>query len=120
MARSRGIRSPLVHPSPEALDLLDILHALSDRTRMAIVRTLVADGETLCGRFAVDVSSSTLSHHFRVLREAGVIEQRDEGTRRWTRLRREDLDHRFPGLLETVLNSYAAPPRRRRKAATPA
>jgi DNA-binding transcriptional ArsR family regulator len=48
---------------------------------------------------------STLSHHFKVLREAGVIHQLEQGNRRWTTLRRAELDDRFPGLIDTVLRS---------------
>jgi DNA-binding transcriptional ArsR family regulator len=49
------------------------------------------------------VTKSTCTHHFKVLREAGVIQQRQEGTSRLNTLRRDDLEARFPGLLETVL-----------------
>ena len=54
------------------------------------------------------MSKSTLTHHFRVLREAGVIEQRADGTARLNSLRREDLEQRFPGLLDAVLGSVPA------------
>jgi DNA-binding transcriptional ArsR family regulator len=54
----------------------------------------------------VDVAPSTLTHHFRVLREAGVIRQREDGNRRWTTLRLDDLDARFPGLLEAIVTAY--------------
>jgi DNA-binding transcriptional ArsR family regulator len=87
-----------------------ILHALSDPTRMTIVQTLRASPERACGTFDVDVAPSTLTHHFRVLREAGVIRQREDGNRKWTALRDEDLDRRFPGLLATVVAAYEAQP----------
>ncbi|GAA3103994.1 ArsR/SmtB family transcription factor [Streptosporangium carneum] len=61
------------------------------------------DGELACTTFALPVSKSTQSGHFKALREAGVIRQRDEGTRRLNRLRRDDLDARFPGLLDLVI-----------------
>ena len=102
MPRSQR-RQPLTHPDADELDLLDVLHALSDPTRMTIVRALVASPERACGTFPVDVAPSTLSHHFRVLREAGVIRQRADGNRRWTALRDDDLGRRFPGLLDTVV-----------------
>ncbi|MBB5781948.1 ArsR/SmtB family transcription factor [Nonomuraea jabiensis] len=86
--------------------MLDILHALADPTRMTIVRTLRADLARACGTFPVDVAPSTLTHHFRVLREAGVIHQREDGNRRWTTLRVEDLDARFPSLLDAIINAY--------------
>ncbi|MFG2222251.1 ArsR/SmtB family transcription factor [Streptomyces sp. NPDC048644] len=62
------------------------------------------DGELACTSFALPVSKSTQSGHFKVLREAGVIRQRDEGTRRLNRLRRDDLDARFPGLLDIAVS----------------
>lgn len=106
MPRSQRHRGELAHPETGELDLLDVLHAFADPTRMTIVRTLRADPERACGTFPVDVAPSTLTHHFRVLREAGVIRQRQDGTRRWTTLRAADLEQRFPGLLDTVLSSY--------------
>jgi DNA-binding transcriptional ArsR family regulator len=96
-------RPALVHPAPEDFTVLDILHALSDPTRMTVVLTLRASPERACGTFPVEVAPSTLTHHFRVLREAGVIDQREEGTARLNSLRRKDLDERFPGLLDAVL-----------------
>jgi DNA-binding transcriptional ArsR family regulator len=106
MPRSRRGQVALAHPETADIDLLDVLHALSDPTRMTIVQTLRADPERACGTFRVDVAPSTLTHHFRVLREAGVIRQRDDGNRRWTTLRRDDLQARFPGLLDTIAGAY--------------
>ncbi|MDH6123958.1 helix-turn-helix domain-containing protein [Kitasatospora sp. GP82] len=103
MPRSSQRRAPLHHPAVEEIDLLDVLHALSDPTRMTIVQILWAESERACGTFPVDVAPSTLSHHFRVLREAGVVQQREEANRRLTALRREELQARFPGLLDAVL-----------------
>jgi DNA-binding transcriptional ArsR family regulator len=99
-------RAKLPHPDVNDIDLLDVLHALSDPTRMKITQTLCETSEQLCGTFAVDVAPSTLSHHFRVLREAGVIWQREDGNRRWTSLRRDDLETRFPGLLDQIVGHY--------------
>lgn len=113
MPRSQR-RPPLVHPEPDEFDLLDILHALSDPTRMTIVQTLRAAPERACGTFPVDVAPSTLTHHFRVLRDAGVIRQREDGNRRWTALRGEDLETRFPSLLDAIVTAYESgltPPR---------
>ncbi|GAA0368618.1 helix-turn-helix transcriptional regulator [Actinoallomurus spadix] len=102
----RSQRRALTHPDAAEIDLLDVLHALSDPTRMTIVRTLRADPERACGTFPVDVAPSTLTHHFRVLREAGVIRQREDGNRRWTALRLDDLDTRFPGVLDALVTAY--------------
>ncbi len=96
----------LVHPARTELRFTDVLSALSDPIRLAIVARLAdvePDGELACATFALPVSKSTQSGHFKVLREAGVIRQRDEGTRRLNRLRRDDLDARFPGLLDLAV-----------------
>src|SRR4051812_17858638 len=100
----------LHHPSSEDLELAAGLHALSDPQRLSIVRTLAEDPEPRrCGTFGLEISKSTLTHHFRVLREAGIIEQRSDGTAKFNSLRRDDLDQRFPGLLDAVLSSAAVP-----------
>jgi DNA-binding transcriptional ArsR family regulator len=99
----------LHHPNTEELELPTVLHALSDPQRLRIVRKLSANPEPRqCGAFDVNVSKSTCTHHFRVLREAGVIEQQQQGTARLNSLRRDDLDARFPGLLEAVLQAVPA------------
>lgn len=96
----------LEHPDRDDLRLDAVLSALADPVRRAIVGQL-ADGhaEQACMAFALPVSKSTSTHHFRVLREAGVIEQRYRGTAIHSTLRREDLDARFPGLLTAVLSA---------------
>jgi DNA-binding transcriptional ArsR family regulator len=71
--------------------------------RLRIVVGLAAGKERTCKSFELPVVKSTCTHHFRVLREAGVIRQRLEGTTKLNSLRRSDLDHRFPGLLDAVL-----------------
>jgi DNA-binding transcriptional ArsR family regulator len=95
----------LHHPPAESLELTGILHALADPVRLEIVRKLAADCERRCGAFELPVTKSTGTHHFRVLRESGVIEQRAEGTALVNRLRRDDLEQRFPGLLDSVLGA---------------
>jgi DNA-binding transcriptional ArsR family regulator len=92
------------HPDPSDFDLSAVLHALSDPQRRTIVSELAASSEPLpCGSIDLDVGKSTRTHHFRVLREAGLIEQRREGTRKLTTLRRDEIDTAFPGLLDAVL-----------------
>jgi DNA-binding transcriptional ArsR family regulator len=94
------------HPATQDLELAAVLHALSDPHRLQIVHALADEpAPRRCGSFDLDITKSTLTHHFRVLREAGVIEQRVEGTARLNSLRREDLDQRFPGVLDAVLAS---------------
>jgi DNA-binding transcriptional ArsR family regulator len=99
-------RAEPAHPGVADIDLFHVLHALADPTRMMIVQILRKTPERLCGTFPADVAPSTLSHHFRVLREAGIIRQRDEANRRWTSLRLDDLNARFPGLLDHIADSY--------------
>jgi DNA-binding transcriptional ArsR family regulator len=100
----------LYHPQREDLELAAVLHALSDPQRLRIVQVLSDDPEPRpCGTFGLEVSKSTATHHFRVLREAGVIEQRTDGTSKYNSLRRDDLEQRFPGLLDAVLDAAAVP-----------
>ena len=95
----------IAHPSRSEIELGEVLHALSDPVRLKMVRAL-ADGDVrACNTFDVPVTKSTCTHHFRVLREAGVIRQHQEGTARLNTLRRDDLDARFPGLLDTILSA---------------
>jgi DNA-binding transcriptional ArsR family regulator len=96
----------LHHPDREEIELPAVLHALSDPHRLEIVRRLSEESEPrACGTFGFNLAKSTMTHHFRILRESGVIEQKREGTTKLTWLRREDLDARFPGLLDAVLAS---------------
>jgi DNA-binding transcriptional ArsR family regulator len=103
-------RGPLHHPPSDEIELAAVLHALSDPQRLHIVRELAADTEPRpCGTIELDVVKSTMTHHFRVLREAGVIRQERAGTTKLTSLRRQDLDARFPGLLDAVLSASLVP-----------
>jgi DNA-binding transcriptional ArsR family regulator len=93
----------LPHPSTDEIELGAVLHALSDPVRLRMVAALAGDAEYTCGSFDVPVTKSTCTHHFKVLREAGVIRQRQEGTARLNTLRHDDLEARFPGLLDSIL-----------------
>jgi DNA-binding transcriptional ArsR family regulator len=95
-------------PEPEAIELVSVLDALSDPVRLQIVEALAAVGERACGLLGGQVADSTRSHHLRVLREAGVTMTRRQGTKRLVSLRRDDLDGRFPGLLDAVLDARRA------------
>ena len=92
-------------PHTEDLSLATVMAALSDPARLEIVRVLAAEGERTCGTFDLGLSKATRSHHFKVLREAGITHTRAEGTHRHVSLRREDLEVRFPGLLPAVLSA---------------
>ena len=101
---------PIAHPARDEIELGAVLHALSDPVRLKIVAALACgEQEHTCGSFELPVTKSTCTHHFNVLREAGVIQQRQQGTTRLNKLRREDLDARFPGLLETIMQAAGDP-----------
>ena len=104
-------------PARGEMTLAPVLAALSDPVRLKIVCMLASGGELSCRAFGVPIAKSTLTHHLKVLRDAGVITQRPVGTSRMTCLRREDLDARFPGLLDSVL--AAARNRRARSYTSP-
>ncbi|MGY0056004.1 ArsR/SmtB family transcription factor [Streptomyces sp. LZ34] len=98
----------LEHPARAAIRLEDVLHALSDGMRLRVVRALATEARGLsCSDIDLPVSKSTSTHHFRVLRESGVISQIYRGTAKMNALRREDLDALFPGLLDSVLLAAA-------------
>ena len=95
----------ITHPETARLELSEVLHALSDPVRLEIVQTLANCGhEVSSGRLEVPVSKSTLTHHLKVLREAGLTRTRSEGVQRLVSLRRDDIEARFPGLLDCVLS----------------
>ncbi|MEU6100763.1 ArsR/SmtB family transcription factor [Streptomyces flaveolus] len=95
----------LPHPARTEIRLEGVLHALSDPMRLRIVRDLAAGSDELfsCSHFDLPVTKSTTTHHFRVLRESGVIRQVYRGTAKMNGLRRDDLDALFPGLLDALL-----------------
>ncbi len=96
------------HPAVTEIELASVLHALSDPIRLKIVATLACGGERTCSSIDLPVVKSTCTHHFRVLREAGVIRQRLEGKTRLNSLRRAELEQRFPGLVQAVLGAAAS------------
>ena len=98
----------LFHPDRDELDLTAVMHALSDPARRKVVATLAVEGERACGTFDLGVTKATASHHFKVLREAGITMTRVDGAHRYLSLRRGDLDARFPGLLDAVLTAEPA------------
>lgn len=91
------------HPDLSDVELTTVLAALSDPLRLGVVQLLSDGEERQWGELDAPVSKSTLSHHLKVLRSAGVTQTRDEGTRCYVHLRTEDLEARFPGLLSSVL-----------------
>ncbi|GAB3554854.1 DNA-binding transcriptional ArsR family regulator [Actinopolyspora lacussalsi] len=109
---ARSSPEPLPEPSAEQLRLEKVLAALSVPLRLSIVRQLLlhADGsEYSCGWFDLDRPKSSLTHHFRVLREAGVLRQRQYGLERRCQLRIDDLEWRFPGLIDLIADWEPGP-----------
>jgi DNA-binding transcriptional ArsR family regulator len=102
----------VAEPSAADFDLARVLAALADRHRLAVVRFVAFNGESWCSRVMQDtgleMSKSTFSHHLRILRDAGVVTKRHEGTRSYMCLRKDDLDSRFPGLIDSILSTDAA------------
>ncbi|GAA3438403.1 ArsR/SmtB family transcription factor [Kutzneria kofuensis] len=97
------------HPAAADISLAAVMHALSDPARLAIVAMLASTDGEICNHAGTDLDlhKSTISHHYRVLREAGVTLTTMEGRNRVVRLRTEDLNARFPGLLDAVLAALA-------------
>jgi DNA-binding transcriptional ArsR family regulator len=85
-------------------ELTKVLRALADPVRLEIVRQL-SEGEKACGLFGIDMPKSSLSHHFRVLRQTGIIASETQGTVIMNRLQRDGLEERFPGLLKSILSA---------------
>jgi DNA-binding transcriptional ArsR family regulator len=96
-------------PDLATVDVATLLHALSDPVRLAIVRQLdeASDPGLTCGQLDIPVGKSTCSHHLKVLLNAGVTTEREEGTRKYVRLRRDELDDRFPGVVRSVLDAIS-------------
>ena len=95
----------LAVPELAEVDLDRVLKSLADPHRRKVVLELLAgepDAERACTSFELPVSKSTRTHHWRVLREAGLIRQRDAGNGTFVRLRADEFDARFPGLLRTI------------------
>ncbi len=99
---------PLRHPSRDQIELPLVLDCLSDPIRLAIVCQLARhETELRCADFIDLGGKSNLTYHFAKLRESGVVLTRIVGTNRLMKLRREDLEARFPGLLDAVIKSAA-------------
>jgi DNA-binding transcriptional ArsR family regulator len=118
------LRKKAVHAVKD--DLATLLYALGDPIRLEIVRQLALRGEVPCGGFGLDMPKSSLSHHFRVLREAGVLGSRAQGTSLLNFLLFDELEGRFPRLLPGVLDNLTIvqrtdtePPRAGRRARAP-
>ena len=105
-----GVMRPLIHPSIEDITVEGILHALSDPVRAAIYAELVMSSGATCSNFLKisdrDIPKSTLSQHFRALREAGLIRSERQGVEMHNTTRCEELNQRFPGLVMTIMKAH--------------
>ena len=103
---------PLVHPSIDDVTVETILHALSDPVRVAIYAQLAASsGATICSNFLQvrdrRIPKSTLSQHFRALREAGLVRSERQGVQMRNVSRCAEIEERFPGLIAAILNAHS-------------
>ncbi|MHC1480502.1 ArsR/SmtB family transcription factor [Frateuria aurantia] len=98
------------HPEIQTFTLERLFYALSDSTRLDIVRRLAMVEQASCNELNEDRPKSSMSHHFRILREAGLVETRIQGTTHQNRLRRADLEVAFPGLLAAILAQLVSSP----------
>lgn len=95
----------LFHPNIDQLSLPTILNALGDPIRLNIIKYLANNSEATCACCNSDLPKSALSHHFKVLRESGLIRVRIEGKQRFLSIRYDELQERFPGLLDSIIKS---------------
>lgn len=91
------------HPDLTTLDIVSVLRALADPVRLDIVKRLHSMGEANCAALVGKRPKSSMSHHFQVLRESGIVHTRIEGVQHHNSLRRQELDERFPGLMAAIL-----------------
>ncbi|RQW96601.1 ArsR/SmtB family transcription factor [Micromonospora inaquosa] len=103
----------VIEPAIETVTIDVVLSALADPVRLTLVRALDTAGDWTCGsdilkEAGVTIGKSTVSHHIKVLRDAGLIRTRVDGIRRLVTLRYDDLEQRFPGLLAMLREHTAA------------
>jgi DNA-binding transcriptional ArsR family regulator len=112
---------PLVHPSIEDVTVEGILHALSDPVRAAIYAELSVSSGATCSNFLKisdrDIPKSTLSQHFRALREAGLIRSERQGVEMRNSTRCEEINQRFPGLVLAIMKAHQTQAEERLRAA---
>lgn len=99
---------PFKHPEPADFVLERVLYALSDPVRLEVVQRLAQVEEASCGELDGGRPKSSMSHHFRVLRDSGLVCTYGVGTTHMNSLRRQAMESRFPGLLDAVLDNVKA------------
>lgn len=95
------------HPTMNQVSITDIMYALSDPGRIEMVRRLYAGSDLTCGELDLDRPKSSMSHHFKILRESGLIETKVQGKQHLNTLRKAEIEQKFPGLLESVIRAAA-------------
>jgi DNA-binding transcriptional ArsR family regulator len=121
-----GVMDDVVEPAVEDLQLPRVLAALAEPNRLATVQYVARSDEACCSEViqeaGLSMTKSTFSHHLRILREAGVLTKRIQGTKGFTKLRKDDLDRRFPGLIDAIIDAENQVPsvERTRSSASPA
>ncbi|MCA0173854.1 ArsR/SmtB family transcription factor [Bacillus sp. RAR_GA_16] len=92
-------------PPIESITYTKVLQALSEPNRVKIIRCLSESGENNCTAYTIKLMlpKSTVSHHIKVLREAGLIQARVQGKEHFYSLRKSEIEHKFPGLLDSVI-----------------
>lgn len=104
----------LKHPRAEDVELIDVMYALSDPTRVEIILTLAQNGKSMtCGELVIDRPKSSMSHHFKILRGSGIVRTEIKGAEHINSLRLAELEERFPGVLSSILK-YLMKPRKSR------
>lgn len=107
------VMDDVLEPAAEDFQLPKVLAALADPHRLAAVRFVAHNGESWCSQVMQEaglaMTKSTFSHHLRILREAGILTKRIQGAKGYTRLRKDDLDSRFPGLIDSILTADTQP-----------
>ena len=94
------------HPTIDQVELTDIMYALADPTRLEIVTLLAKAGRKLtCGEIDLNRPKSSMSHHFKILRSAGLVETLIEGTEHMNSLRLGEIEQKYPGVLNAVINA---------------
>jgi DNA-binding transcriptional ArsR family regulator len=110
---AEGVMDDVTEPPAADFELPRVLAALADPHRLATIRFIARNGESWCSRVmqgaGLEMSKSTFSHHLRILCEAGIVTKRIQGTKSYMCLRKDDLDSRFPGLLDSILSADAEP-----------
>ena len=107
------VMDDVVEPAAGDIQLPRVLAALADPNRLAAVRFVARNGESWCAQVmeqaVLPMTKSTFSHHLRILREAGVLTKRIQGAKGYTSLRKDDLDSRFPGLIDSIIAAELVP-----------